>query len=157
MTNGEQQETISIQDKFIREVRVTYHGTQVARFSISGPVEVADFVRSVLPDNSREHCVVLYLDASHQVASYSIVTTGTANSAQLHAREVFQRAVVTGAIAVVLAHNHPSGKETPSAHDLKLTRHIQEAGKILGIPLLDHLIITDSTFHSLQEHGHLND
>ncbi|MCA9036893.1 MAG: hypothetical protein KDA91_17280 [Planctomycetaceae bacterium] len=76
-------------DTFIREVRANYQQTASMLFTIKGPNDVADFVRSVLTDNSREHCVALYLDGAHQVVSYSIISIGTANMAVVHPREVF--------------------------------------------------------------------
>ena len=113
-------------------------------FTIKGPNDVADFVRSVLTDNSREHCVALYLDGAHQVVSYSIISIGTANMSVVHPREVFQRAILAGAISIIIAHNHPSGVLTPSDEDHKVTKRLKDAGEILGIKLLDHLIVTDA-------------
>jgi hypothetical protein len=110
-------------------------------FTIKGPNDVADFVRSVLTDNSREHCVALYLDGAHQVVSYSIISIGTANMSVVHPREVFQRAILAGAISIIIAHNHPSGVLTPSDEDHKVTQRLKDAGEILGIKLLDHLIL----------------
>jgi len=136
-------------DTFIREVRVTYQPTTSKLFAIKGPDDVADFVRSILTDNSREHFIALYLDGAHQVASYSIVSIGTANSAVVHPREVFQRAILAGAVSIIIAHNHPSGVLTPSPEDHKVTRRLKEAGEILGIKLLDHLIVTDLACLSL--------
>ena len=131
-------------DTFIREVRANYQQTASMFFTIKGPNDVADFVRSVLTDNSREHCVALYLDGAHQVVSYSIISIGTANMSVVHPREVFQRAILAGAISIIIAHNHPSGVLTPSDEDHKVTKRLKDAGEILGIKLLDHLIVTDA-------------
>ena len=130
-------------DTFIREVRATYQQTTSRVFAMKGPDDVAEFVRSILTDNSREHFVALYLDGAHQVASYSIVSIGTANSAVAHPREVFQRAILAGAVSIIIAHNHPSGVLTPSDEDHKVTKRLKEAGEVIGIRLLDHLIISD--------------
>ena len=140
-----------IQDTFIREARVNYLHCEQVMFKISGPADVANFVRSILTDNSREHFVALYLDGQNQVAAYSIVSIGSANSAPVAPREVFQRAVLTGAISIVLAHNHPSGSTVPSSDDRAVTRRLREAGELLGIKILDHLIVTTSAFLSLKE------
>ncbi|HQX49130.1 MAG TPA: JAB domain-containing protein [Planctomycetaceae bacterium] len=131
-------------DTFIREVRANYQQTASMFFTIKGPNDVADFVRSVLTDNSREHCVALYLDGAHQVVSYSIISIGTANMSVVHPREVFQRAILAGAVSIIIAHNHPSGVLTPSDEDHKVTKRLKDAGEILGIKLLDHLIVTDA-------------
>jgi len=140
-----------IQDTFIREARVNYLHCDHVMFKIAGPADVANFVRSILTDNSREHFVALYLNASHQVAAYSIVSIGSANSAPVAPREVFQRAVLTGAISIVLAHNHPSDSTEPSNEDRAVTKRLRDAGQLLGIKVLDHLIVTDSAYLSLKD------
>ena len=141
----------NIQDTFIREARVNYLHCEHVMFRTSGPADVANFVRSILTDNSREHFVALYLDGQNQVAAYSIVSIGSANYAPVAPREVFQRAVLTGAVAIVLAHNHPSGSTIPSSDDRAVTRRLREAGELLGIKILDHLIVTNLAFLSLKE------
>ncbi len=140
-----------IQDTFIREARVNYLHCDHVMFKITGPADVANFVRSILTDNSREHFVALYLNASHQVAAYSIVSIGSANSAPVAPRELFQRAILTGAISMVVAHNHPSDSTDPSSEDRAVTERLREAGQLLGITVLDHLIVTDSAFLSLKD------
>jgi len=136
-------------DTFIREVRATYQPTSTPLFAIKGPDDVANFVRSILTDNSREHFVALYLDGAHQVTSYSIVSIGTANASMVHPREVFQRAILAGAVSIIIAHNHPSGVLTPSDEDHKVTQRLKDAGDILGIKLLDHIIISDHSQKSI--------
>ena len=140
-----------IQDTFIREARVNYLHCDHVMFKITGPADVANFVRSILTDNSREHFVALYLNASHHVAAYSIVSIGSANSAPVAPREVFQRAVLTGAISIVVAHNHPSDSTEPSTEDRAVTKRLRDAGQLLGIKVLDHLIVTDSAYLSLKD------
>ena len=144
-----------IQDTFIREARVNYLHCDHVMFKISTPADVANFVRSTLTDNSREHFVALYLNAQHQVAAYSIVSIGTANQAPVSPREVFQRAILTGAISIVVAHNHPSGSRLPSEDDHKVTRRLFESGMLLGIKLLDHVIVTDNEHYSFNDEGAL--
>jgi len=143
MTISKTRKGVRYADTFIREVRANYQQTSML-FTIKGPNDVADFVRSVLTDNSREHCVALYLDGAHQVVSYSIISIGTANMSVVHPREVFQRAILAGAVSIIIAHNHPSGVLTPSDEDHKVTKRLKDAGEILGIKLLDHLIVTDA-------------
>ncbi|MDZ4851105.1 MAG: JAB domain-containing protein [Pirellulaceae bacterium] len=139
-----------IDDRFIREVRVNYLTTTSRKFKISEPEDVAEFVRSILVDNSREQFVALYLDASHSVASYSIISIGSANQATVHPREIFQRAVLIGAIAITIAHNHPSDSLTPSNQDIALTKSVKECGNILGIAILDHVIVSSTSHVSLR-------
>lgn len=144
-----------IQDTFIREARVNYLHSEQVMFKISSPADVASFIRSILTDNSREHFIALYLDGQNQVAAYSIVSIGSANYAPVTPREVFQRAVLVGAISLVIAHNHPSGSPTPSDDDRAVTKRLSEAGNLLGIKLLDHVIVTDRTHCSLRDEGEL--
>ena len=151
MKSSRKQKGTQYTDTFIREVRATYQPTSTQLFAIKGPDDVADFVRSILTDNSREHFVALYLDGANQVASYSIVSIGTANASMVHPREVFQRAILAGAVSIIIAHNHPSGVLTPSDEDHKVTQRLKEAGEIVGIKLLDHLIITDLACLSLSK------
>jgi len=139
-----------IQDKFIREVNVNYRKTNVERIRISDARRVADFVRSILIDNSREHSIALFLDGYEQVSGYSIISIGDYNSVQFSPRELFQRAILVGSSSLVVAHNHPSGSLTPSNADFQVTERLKEAGSILGISILDHVIITDHNFVSLQ-------
>ena len=93
----------------------------------------------------------MYFDGSHCVVSYSIITIGIANQSLVHPREVFQRAILIGATAVVVAHNHPSGSLVPSQEDISVTNRLKEAGTLLGIQLLDHVIVSDFAFKSLRE------
>ena len=140
-------------DFYIREVRVNYLPTTKAPFKILAPNDVATFVRSILTDNSREHFVALYLNAASNVVSYSIISIGTANSALVHPREVFQRAIKAGAHSIVIAHNHPTGEIKPSKEDDVVTRKLKAAGDLLGILLLDHVIVSEDSAFSYKEDG----
>ena len=140
-------------DTFIRETRVSYIHSQQALFKIRSASDVATFVRSILTDNSREHFIAMFLDAMHQVTAYSIVSIGIANSAPVTPREVYQRAIVAGAISIVVAHNHPSGSTLPSDEDHKVTKRLFESGVLLGIKLLDHVVVTDNEHYSFSENG----
>ena len=140
-----------ITDNYIREVNVNYRTTIEKRINITNSIQVAEFVRSILTDNSREHCIALFLDGSSKIASYSIISIGGANSAPFAPRELFQRAVLVGAISIVLVHNHPSGSLTASEADRAVTMRLKEAGELMGIAILDHVIVTDQDSISLRE------
>ena len=137
-----------------RSVNVTY-GESKPYPTLKNPEEVATFLRSIAPNNSQEHVIVVYLSGSHAPIGYSVVFSGTANSCTLHPREVYQRAVLLGACKIILAHNHPSGSCEPSKEDLLVTKQLREAGKTLAIPLLDHVIFSDTECHSMQEAGEI--
>lgn len=108
-----------------------------------------------LRSSPRECFAVLYLNSRNQPLSCERVAVGGLNVASLQPREVFGPALTLGAAAVILAHNHPSGDPTPSPEDLAVTRHLQEAGRLLGVEVLDHLVIGSERFRSLRESGAL--
>lgn len=101
--------------------------------------------------NSKEQLRGLYLGSRHQVIHDEIISIGSMTSNIVHPREVFQPAIDYGAVAVIIAHNHPSGSLEPSDADLEVTQQLIAAGKILGIDLLDHLIITADGHQSILE------
>jgi len=135
----------------IREVHIQYKRPRGADPTIRSPKQVAKLIRKLLPDNSREHFIAIYLDGAHQPISYRIVSTGLQNSSQVHAREVFQPAFMVGAISLIVAHNHPSGQLTPSSQDRSVTNTLMDAGKLLGITVLDHVIVSDLGHYSITE------
>jgi DNA repair protein RadC len=103
-----------------------------------------DILRAIKPfvRSDREQFIALYLDARNQVIAHHTVSIGTTNASLVHPREVFKLAIIKNACALIVAHNHPSGGVDPSTTDLELTKRLKDAGKILGIELLDHVIIT---------------
>jgi len=110
-----------------------------------------------IKNSDTEAFVVLTLDSKNNLRSADIVTMGLIDASLVHPREVFRLAVIKNASGVVLMHNHPSGDPTPSADDIRITKQMVEAGRILDIKVLDHIIIgsgdNDSKFISLREEG----
>lgn len=104
---------------------------------------------------AQESFTVLTLNTKYQVIDRHLVSLGTVDSCLVHAREVFRPAIADGATAIVVSHNHPSGNPTPSAEDIRVTRQLVDAGKIIGIDVLDHVIIGRGTtpYASLRESG----
>lgn len=138
---------------FIREVAVRYIGrsTRIAA-AIRRPEEAVAFMRRVVRDDAREHFVALYLDGRHRPIAHQVVSVGTASASLVHPREVFQPAILIGACAAIVAHNHPSGDPTPSPEDREITRRLVDAGALLGVAILDSLVWTRSGAHiSLRE------
>lgn len=103
----------------------------------------------------KEHVVVLYLNARHQVVAQETVSVGTLTASLIHPREVFEPALAHGAASVILCHNHPSGDATPTEEDLAVTRRVRAAGEVLGIAVLDHVIVAARAHVSLKDLGHL--
>lgn len=111
--------------------------------------DVFEYVKD-MRELTREHLRGIYLDSHNQVIHDEMISIGTINTNLIHPREVFRAAVEYNAAAVILVHNHPSGVVTPSDSDIVVTNQLIEAGKIMGINLLDHIIVTKDTFQSIQ-------
>ena len=120
---------------------------------IDSPGKAAEIVRTMVGADEREHFVVVLLDARYRVKGATVVSVGTLTASLVHPREVFRPAVVAGSAAVIIAHNHPSGEARPSPEDKETTSRLVKAGKLMGIPVLDHVIVTESTFFSFKEAG----
>ncbi|MBO2522174.1 MAG: hypothetical protein CW345_10325 [Firmicutes bacterium] len=102
----------------------------------------------------REEVWALLLDVKNRLIGVHVVSVGHLSGAPVHPRELFKEAVRRSAFAVIVVHNHPSGDATPSADDIALTRRLRDAGELLGIALLDHIVLGDGTFTSLKESGY---
>jgi DNA repair protein RadC len=120
---------------------------------IRGPSDVFGLMGPRLRDLPQEEFHVLLLNTRHCVIRTVAATRGILDASLIHPREVFRLAVVERASGVILVHNHPSGDPTPSAEDRAVTRQLQEAGRALGIPVLDHVIVGDGRFTSMGEAG----
>jgi len=115
---------------------------------IHGADDVYAFLHD-LQDFDREVFYCLHLDSRHRIISCEEVSRGSACNAPVHPREVYKGAILSSAAAVIAAHNHPSGDPTPSPDDREITDRLYQAGDLLGIPLLDHVIIGDGGYVSL--------
>ena len=113
--------------------------------------DVAEILRRYLQHEDREHFVTLMLDAKNRVIGLHTVSIGTLSAALVSPREVFKAAILANAASIILAHNHPSGDTTPSPEDIKVTDTLKQAGQILGIDVLDHVIVGENgAFRSLR-------
>ena len=92
----------------------------------------------------------MHLDARQHISQVELVALGSLNAVNIHPREIYRRAVIEGAASIILAHNHPSGEVDPSEDDIHTTRRLHEAGEVLGIPLLDHLVVSLTAFYSFK-------
>jgi len=119
---------------------------------ITGAQDVMPLLADIA-DKKQEHFVCISLNGAHEVIKKRIVTIGLVDRSQVHPREVYADVISDRAAAVIFAHNHPSGDLKPSNSDLKIHEQLTEAGKILGIRILDHLIVTRKGYYSFQEAG----
>ncbi len=106
-----------------------------------------------IKDSRKEHFIAFYLDARRRVIKREIISVGIINAAIVHPREVFEPAIKNLAVAIIVAHNHPSGDPSPSDDDLALHKRMCKAGSILGISVLDHVIVTAEKYISFKEEG----
>lgn len=135
--------------KDVEEIPAGFSRTEVVR----DPSTAFKRLRFLFDELAQEQFVVVLLDTRNSITAIDIVGVGTINASLVHPREVFRAAVSGLACSILLAHNHPSGNPEPSAEDVAITKQLVEAGKVLGIPVVDHLIFAGSNFTSLAERG----
>ena len=121
--------------------------------AITNPVEAAKLVRSQIIDFSKENFFVISFDTRNRLIGIDKVSQGTLNASLVHPRETFESAIRKHAAQIMIAHNHPSGGTDPSEEDIKITKRLYDAGKIMGIELLDHIIVTRQSYLSFMERG----
>jgi len=123
------------------------------RYSIGSPEDVARLLMSDMRYLDREYFKALILNTKHQVLRITDISIGSLSSSVVHPRELYKMVVRHNGAAVIVVHNHPSGDPAPSAEDIAVTKRLLEAGNILGIELLDHIILGDGRFVSLKEYN----
>lgn len=119
--------------------------------TITTPGRAADVARAIIGSDITECVLAIFLDGRNRVSGYTEIVRGTLNAARLTPRDVFIAALHANAASVVVAHNHPSGDATPSRADQTVTVTLREAGRLLGLPLTDHLIVTPDAVYSFRE------
>ena len=142
----------------IRELKITYQpiaDTFHGRARIASAGDAAGYVRPLLQHESVEVFLIVLLDTKHQVIAVHTISRGTLDATLVHPREVFTAACLVRASAIITAHNHPSGVVDPSPDDVSLWKRLNQAGQIMGIACLDHLVIGSPTgsYYSAMEHG----
>jgi DNA repair protein RadC len=133
--------------KIVRERRQGYGSLR----RIATASDVFEVFRSRFERSDREEFLLVLLDGRNQVAGFNVVSTGTLTASLVHPREVFKPAILGNAAALILIHNHPSGDPEPSAEDKALTERLRQAGDLIGIRVLDHVVIGDGRYASFAE------
>jgi DNA repair protein RadC len=154
---------MSIDNEKVRMHRLPIYRVALVRESsqpsmlnrITTPRNVYEIASSYLEGVDREHFVVIMLDTKNQVIGINTVAIGVLASCPIHPREVFKPAILVNAAGVILLHNHPSGDPSPSQDDLLLTSRLREAGEVLGIQVVDHVILGYANYVSLKEKGRI--
>ena len=136
--------------------RRTLVRTHARRPQLNTPRQLASYLLPEHGSRAIEQFGVVMLDTKHRLLQIKVISTGSLDSTVAHPREVFREAIAVRAAAIVLFHNHPSGDPLPSADDVALTVRLAEAGQVVGIDVLDHLILADQRYYSFTESGKLH-
>ncbi len=123
--------------------------------NVKSPEDAYKLLKQFLLEADREHFVVICLDTKNQPTAVNICHIGSLNASIVHPREVLKPAILSNSASIIVAHNHPSNDPTPSREDIEVTKRLVEAGKIVGIEVLDHLIVCTDRFISLKEKGYV--
>ncbi len=142
---------ITIKSLEVREIEYSYD----KRPKISGMDDVIKAVKPMIADPNKEFFMALYLDTKNGILKQEVISVGSLNANIVHPREVFRTACMVSASSIIVAHNHPSGDPTPSREDIELTKKLSEAGKMIGIELLDHVIIGYDRNYGFKESGQI--
>lgn len=118
---------------------------------ITSPQDIADIFIPILRDEVKEKFMVVCLNSANKVIKYETISVGNLNSSVVHPREIFKVAIDNNSASIILIHNHPSGNPEPSNEDIRITKKLVESGKILEIPVFDHVIIAGETYTSFVE------
>lgn len=132
-----------------------YRRHSEGRYVIKSPEDAAAYLMTDMSSLLQEHFVVLFMNVKNEVLHKQTIFIGSLNSSIVHPREIFREAVKRSAASIIVSHNHPSGNPSPSPEDIEVTKRLVEAGSIMGIELLDHIIIGDHRFISLKEKGYM--
>jgi len=121
--------------------------------TVSNPNDAAELFNTAFPNCDRERLIVIMLNTRNKCVGVNTVSIGDLTSSIVHPREVFKPAILANACSIIIMHNHPSGDPSPSADDINITKRIQACSELIGIELIDHVIIGDSSHVSLKERG----
>lgn len=135
--------------KLVKESSMLYKQRRVR-----SPQDSYELFKEYLGEVDREHFVAMCLDTKNQPTNISTVHIGSLNASIVHPREVMKTAILSNSSSIICCHPHPSGDPTPSPEDIEVTERLTEAGKLIGIELLDHIIMGDDRFISLKEKGY---
>ncbi len=142
---------IKVKSVEIREIEYSYD----KRPKINCMDDVVKAVKPMIADPNKEFFIALYLNTKNGILKQEVISVGSLNANIVHPREVFRTACMVSASSIIVAHNHPSGDPTPSREDIELTKKLSEAGKMIGIELLDHVIIGYDRNYGFKESGQI--
>ena len=135
------------------QTRIYRPGAPEDRLEVTSPEAAAEILMPLMQDLDREHCVTLNLDTKHRLLAATTVSIGSIDHTFMSPREVFRDALLRDASAIIIAHNHPSGDASPSRDDEAVTRRLGQAGDLIGVEVLDHMVIGHQRWTSLARRG----
>ena len=147
------EETLKQVSQLKDELNELLYSRSGERPTIHSPEDAYDVIKGFLEPLDQEEFWVAVLDTRNRVMALVVIYRGSVNSSQVRVAEIFRKAILENAPAIILAHNHPSGDPSPSPDDIAITREIIKAGKLLDIQVLDHLVIGQDRFISLNRRG----
>lgn len=136
-------------------IRSTYKEDK--NLKLNRPENIYKFFKNKLIHLQQENLIAIFLDNKNKLITYKTIFIGTINMSISHPREIFKEAMKNSSVYIILIHNHPSGDPTPSIADLKFTNQVYKTSKIIGIPLLDHIIIGNNNYYSFYDNGDLHE
>lgn len=150
---GVGQHTMMVMEAINEYARHKYERVNECVFIIHGPEDAYEYAKNKLQYEQKEHFCVILLNTKNHIIGFREVSVGSLSASVVHPREVMLEAVKAHAASIILVHNHPSGDPTPSREDVNITDQLCKAGKVIDIPVLDHIIIGHNRFISLKEKG----
>lgn len=152
-------QTNIFQKSVVGEVQLSYAKRKEISFpKISHSKDIEEFIRTIFPVelmNYREYVYAIFLDRANTILGYFMISAGGISATIIDQRVVFQAALLSNASSLVVFHNHPSSNLTPSKADIHITQKLAEAGRLLDIPLLDHIIITEESYYSFADNDQI--
>lgn len=131
--------------------RILVHSKWYSDRKVTSPQDIADIFIPLLRDETKENFLVVCLNSANKIIRYETISIGNLNSSVVHPREIFKAAIENSSASIILLHNHPSGNPEPSNEDISITRKIVDSGKIMDIPVFDHIIIAGNGYTSFVE------
>lgn len=145
-------------DYKVGEVKLSYKPKNISKYKVTSSEDAYKYLLSTYKKGTicyKEYFKVLFLNQANQVLGYTLISEGGLTETTADVRLIFQAALLTNSVALILVHNHPSGNLRPSPEDIRLTKQVREASNFMRIKILDHIIISDTGYYSFTDEGML--
>ena len=145
-------------DYKVGEVKLSYKPKNISKYKVTSSEDAYKYLLSTYKKGTicyKEYFKVLFLNQANQVLGYTLISGGGLTETTADVRLIFQAALLTNSVALILAHNHPSGNLKPSPEDIRLTKQVREASNFMRIKILDHIILSDTEYYSFADEGML--